>query len=132
MAFPEDQLTYLGATIQSINSSLGWSSTPSSLSINLVEDAGQTFIIPQVGTPTYFDYNGWKFGGIIKAWKRNRGQSGFIFDVTINDPRELLSGTQVILFGYTGITFGLPNIYNVYGYLESSGFGNSGTTSASV
>lgn len=131
MAFPEDQLTYLGATIQSINSSLGWSSTPSSLSINLVEDAGQTFIIPQVGTPTYFDYNGWKFGGIIKAWKRNRGQSGFIFDVTINDPRELLSGTQVILFGYTGITFGLPNIYNVYGYLESSGFGNSGTTSAS-
>lgn len=130
MAFPEDTLTYLGATIQSLNCGIGWGSSPSSLSINLVEADDQKFIQPTIGMPTYFDYNGWKFGGIVQKWSRNRGSSGFTYEVILNDPRQILSGTQVILFGYTGMTFGLPNIYNVYGYLETvQGFGASGATS---
>lgn len=132
MAFPEDTLTYLGATIQSLNCGIGWGSTPSSLSINLVEAGDQKFIQPTIGMPTFFDYNGWKFGGIVQKWTRNRGSGGFTYEVTLNDPRQILSGTQVILFGYTGMTFGLPNIYNVFGYLETvQGFGASGATSES-
>lgn len=130
MAFPEDQLTYLNATVSNLNSQLGWGSEPSSLSITLVEDESlnQTFIEPTVGMPTYFDYNGWSFGGIVQSWTRNRGSGGFTFSVLLNDPRDILDGAAVVLYGYTGITFGLSNLYNVFGYLESSGFGASGAS----
>lgn len=120
--------TYLGATISNFRGSLGWGSQKTSIDVTLAEDLtnGDDFIEPTVGYPTYFDYLNWNFGGIIQSWQRRRSSSGFLFDVNITDPREIIMGTNLILDGYNGLTYSVPNLYNIFGYLESTnGFGGS-------
>ena len=134
MGFPEDQIRYCGATVTNIRSSLGFGGQTSSLIVGLVEDTvgGDNFIAPVIGSPTYFDYNGWSFGGLVQKYDRSRGAGGILYEVNIEDPRNVLSGVKLIINGYTGSTYGIPNLYNVYGYLESTyGYGSSGVGSKS-
>jgi len=128
--------SFLGASIVNFSASLGWGSQPSSLNVTLVEDNanGDSFNPPinqfreSLGAPVYFEYEGWTFGGLLQNWKRKHGTSGNpLYDIVITDPREILDGVQMILDGYTGSTYNVPNIYNVYGFLESNyGFGQAG------
>ena len=120
------QQTFLGASIVSFNGSLGWGSELSTLNVTLVEDSKNLdwFNPPDVGHPVFFNYSGWGFAGILQSWKLNKGESGFVYNVVCVDPREILEGYQIILGGYTA-TITTPNVANVYGHLESSGFGNS-------
>ena len=43
----------------------------------------------------------------------------------INLMREILNGVQLIIDGYTGSIFNVPNLYNIFGYLESISCTNS-------
>jgi hypothetical protein len=98
-----------------------------------------------IGCPVYFKYNDFEFSGIVKNWE-NTGNSGGTqtYTVSIESPSFLLSQTQMILGDYTGAIFvksnsfppfgfskfaygdyrgkiaeqNIPNVINVYGYLE--------------
>jgi len=123
------QQVFFGASIRGFNVSAGWGSQLSQLTIDLVEDPsnGDAFLPNPIGTPAYFNYHGFSFGGIVQKYSRSGSQQGDpLYQVILVDPREILDGVQLIIEGYTGPTNSVPNLYNVYGYLESTfGFGGS-------
>jgi len=129
-----EQTEFLGASVTGFNCNLGWGESVSTLGVDLVEDlrAEQSFINPSVGAPTLFNFNGWLFGGIIQSWEKKISTGGSpIYSVHIEDPREVLNGCHIILNGYTG-TVNLPNLINVYGYLENLSFGSSGRNEGGI
>ena len=123
------QTTFLGASITGFNTSLGWGGQLSTLTVNLVEDSsnGDDFVIPDVGQPARFIYEGFSFGGIVQKWVANGSLDGNpTYQVILNDPRELLNGVQLVVNNYTGTTYNIPNLYNIYGYWENTiGYGTS-------
>lgn len=126
MAFT--QQTFMGASIRHFRCSLGWGGQVSSLTIGLVEDKtnGDNFDPLPMGAAAFFTYGNFTFNGIFQSYTTNRDQGGNpLFEVTLNDPRALLEGAQLILKGYNGSTHGVPNLLNVYGYLEKDEFGAS-------
>ena len=73
----------------------------------------------QVGRPD-FDFVGWNhfvFGGILSSFSQKKGGSN-TFDVSVSDPREILSNVVLVLNDYQGTTFNNKNMYNIYGFLE--------------
>lgn len=123
------QQTFLGASIRNFSASIGWGSQPSTLRCSVVEDPdnGDSFSPPLVGQPRFFNYQGWKFGGLLQSWvERKDSQANPVYDIVLEDPRRILEGVQLILQDYNGGTYGINNLYNIYGYLESTyGFGGS-------
>ena len=128
MAF--NTVKFLGATVQSFSSSIGWGAQQiSSATVNLVEDEldGDVFTPPELGTPVYFAFYNYTFYGLIQAWRKLRDSNNFpTYSVTIQDPREILDNCQIITAGYSGIVNGVRNVINVFGFWENNlGFGGS-------
>jgi hypothetical protein len=75
---------------------------------------------------------GFTHGGILQNWKQHDAADGpKHYLVNITSPREIVEGCQVILSSYNGPVFGVPNLANVYGWLEAlygSGCGEVGFT----
>lgn len=122
------QQDFLGASIRYFNTSLGWGDQSSILTVGLVEDdlLQQTFQYPYCGSFHKFQYNDWTYYGILSSINEQRSEAGNrVFDVILTDPRTLADGIQLILNGFTGATNQVPNLYNIYGYLENEGYGNA-------
>jgi len=116
-----------------------------------------------IGTPVYFKFSdGVEYGGYVHSWKTTGGQGGTpLYEVEIRSYASLLNGVQLIINNYTGsistiitdtvavpslssvggfngsIKRGnLPNVINVFGYLEDESlggsFGNAAKTSEGV
>lgn len=120
--------SFLGASIRYFNTSLGWGDQSSILTVGLVEDpkAQETFEYPYCGSFHKFEYNKWNYYGILSSVSEQRSEAGNrVFDVTLTDPRTLADGIQLVLNGFTGATNQVPNLYNIYGYLENQGYGNA-------
>jgi hypothetical protein len=107
---------------------------------------GDRFCPPTPGEPAYFKYYGgdgtlvFSYNGIVNRYERSQGTSGTTYTVSINDPRMILEGSQLILDKYMGTTapadashglvtspflrnynkgwLGYYNIINVFGYYE--------------
>jgi hypothetical protein len=133
MAFVQTQ--FFGLSIVNFTSSMGWGDSPSTLGVTLVLDPsnGDALVNPIQGQPAIFAYGSFQFGGIVKSFGRNDDFGGSpIFNMSLEDPRELLSGVSMILSGYNG-TISVPNVINVYGYLENvGGYGASESSSAGI
>ena len=100
-----------------------------------------------IGCAVYFKYDDFEFNGVVKSWENTGGTGGTkTYSVSIESPAFLLSQTQVILGDYIGAisvkgvapnfpnhsfpayqsgTYvgdianqTIPNVINVYGYLE--------------
>jgi hypothetical protein len=120
---------FMGCSVASINMSLGFNGTASSLSLTLVEDkmAGDTFTEPRVpslhafslpkggiGTPIIYTTGisldpqdlaasnvPFYFCGICTNWSRvERDTGGKTISVSLTDIRELLPGVQCLLSGF--------------------------------
>ena len=115
------QTRFLGATIVDFTSSIGWNTGKGSLTVKLVEDPSNSdvFIPPPVGTPLYFQYGAFIFTGILQQWKQTNSTAGRTYTVVVDDASSILESTQLILGGYNGPTFGIPNLLNVYGFMEA-------------
>lgn len=123
-----EQKTFMGASIRGFNSNVGWGSTSSTLTVDLVVDAknGDNFVPIPVGLPAYFEYYDYYFGGIVQKYEQQNNTSGSpLFSVVLQDTKEILQGVQIITNKYYGSTYGVPNVYNVYGYYETNSFGSS-------
>jgi len=111
--------------------------------------------IDLMGVAVYFKHDNFEFYGIIQNWTNDGGRDGTrTYKVIIQSPSNLVNNTQMILGNYHGTIFrrdpedthgfpgyvrrsdeiyggtiaqqNIPNVINVYGYLEQNGFGNSG------
>lgn len=133
MAF--SQQTFLGATIKSMNCSASWGGGGSQTNLTLIEDPenGDRFNPPSVGAPVYCSIGNFRFAGLLQKAEETGSTDGYpTFSCTVVDPRSLLDNAQVCIGSYSGPTQGVANLYNVYGYWESTGFGNSGATEAGM
>jgi hypothetical protein len=121
------QQHFLGCSIRSFNLNMGWGDQSSILEVSLVEDDALFERFDGfIGQLVRFQYSEWIFDGILTSIKEVKNQSiNRGWEVVISDPRELLSGVELIIGGYIGFTYSVPNLYNVFGYLESFGYGNS-------
>ena len=137
MAFT--QQTFLGASIQSFNSSIRRGDGGSELNITLVVDTVNGDTVPtfttgvtKIGQPVYFVYGDFSFGGILRSYKKLQDSSAnALYSCIITDPREILAGVQIIVSEYAG-QVSVPNLYNVYGYYENQGFGRSGVNDSGM
>lgn len=127
---------FSGSSIIQFNCSVGFNDEVSRLNVTLVDDDtdDDNFSPPEVGHPVYFNFEGWKFNGLLERYTRSFSFSGNpIYEATVVDPRELLTGVQVILSDYYGSVYSVPNVINVFGYLENTlGFGGSGGNSSGI
>jgi hypothetical protein len=126
---------FLGCSVIGMSSSVGWNEQPSSCTISLVEDTinGDFFLQPIPGSPQIFRLDQFEFQGIVIKWERGTTiPSGTTYQVILNDPRELLSGVQVVLAAWTG-QVPVPNLLNCYGYWQNVlGFGGSLTNDSGM
>lgn len=99
---------------------------------------GEEFVdIDLSNTPQQKDYVVWDYGDLDNIDNNYRGAEHFVFggilqnysqdsstggdpkySVSVTDPREILSNTTMILNNYSNSTFDLPNLFNVFGFLE--------------
>ena len=121
------QITFMGASVRGYASSIGWDNQVSQLTVSLVEDdtRGDIINFPEIGTPVYFIHDNFYFAGLFQNGKATQDVQGCpLYEAVIVDPRELLDGVQLILNNYIG-GVNLPNLINVYGYLENQSYGSS-------
>jgi hypothetical protein len=131
---------FLGASIMSANTTLGWNGTPSELTVELAVDPNSSatgkvyydgaglpqihygpdfFNPPKLGYPVYFQFGTFYFAGVLQSWQETNSIAGRpTYSVRVVDPTSILAGTQVILQNYTGPVFNVPNLVNLYGFLE--------------
>jgi hypothetical protein len=125
---PFTQTQFFGLSIINFSSNVGWGDSPSTLNVTLVQDTsnGDVLIPPTLGMPATFTYGSFVFGGIVRSFNRDDSFSGSpLYSMILEDPREILSGVTLILSNYNG-TVSVPNVLNIYGYLENTnGFGSS-------
>lgn len=127
---PFVQTTFLGASIARFSAQTDWNGAGGGLQVELVEDicsntedpyVNEEFHPPRVGTPVWFAYGAFTYGGILQNWKQHDSATGAKnYTVNVVSPREIVDGTQVILSSYNGPVAGIPNIANVYGWLEEN------------
>jgi len=109
-----------------------------------------------INTPVYFKFGDFEFIGLVKSWERNNRPGGITYTVTLESFDNILESSYVILDSYGGSIFGkraipnvkgspvslvnsglftyegllsegnVPNIFNVYGFLESFGINSFG------
>lgn len=136
---PLPRTQFLGATIGQFQASIGWNGNQGELTTQVIEDkcigggaayedsgngivyiaTDDNFNPPPLGYPVTFRYGGFSYSGILQNWKEDDSATGIkSYSLRVTDPRELLEGTQLILHNYVGQTFNMPNLVNVYGFLE--------------
>lgn len=138
---------FLGCSVRSFSSQIGWNEQVSELDVSLVQDtcrvppgkepkiyfdedlfeqttddADPGFTYPIIGSPVYFRVEGFEFSGLVQSYEETGNEGGNpTFSVKIVDPRVVLEGTQLILSDYAGSVYATSNILNIYGFLESFG-----------
>ena len=147
-----DQHLFLGCSVMSFSTSVGWNEQGSTLTVNLVQDPcappvtkpkkywdntltqqnwtsadpgffGLTYNI--IGAPVYFRIGNFEFSGIVQSWDQSNAESGNpTYSVQIADPRTILDGVQLIINDYAGSVGSIYNLFNVFGYVESTGSGS--------
>jgi len=150
----EYPIKFLGATLLSVTSQMGWGIETGTLNVELVEDCEATqgyntftetiqqygpdsFIgnsVEIIGSAAYFSLpspdsqlpnNKFRFGGIITNWSKKLGSGGLTYSVSIADPRQILDNTLIVLDSYSDLPFQHINYYNVYSAYEAGvNYGN--------
>lgn len=122
-----EPVKFLGAYVKNVSSNLGLSTSPSSISVTLVEDDDAQFIFPEMGSfheiqvgPT------WRFGGLITRYELDIANiGGRTIRVSMSDPREIMKSIPVILApGYAGIVDRINNtgcsVLDVFGAFQEA------------
>jgi hypothetical protein len=134
-----------GAYVANASSSIGWGGQGGSMQLKLVEDEDDNVLIslPDVGTPCYFKYENFYFGGIFQRYTYAESVgSGRTYDIVVDSPSKLMDGVQLIIEDFMGTTdyfmnsgnqgfwstninstnlvYGnIENVYNLFGYYEN-------------
>lgn len=138
---PFEHTLFLGLTVLDFSATAGWNEQYSSLTVKLVEDTcggdrkhlnssfnwvttnfpnGDPGFNGVVGQSAIFKVADFEFAGIIQSITESKDSSGFpIKNISLISPGVILEGTQVIIDGYAGTVSSLPNVVNLFAFLES-------------
>ena len=125
---PLTRPTLLGATLLSFRSSIGWNSKGSEFTAQLINDPtnGDNFTPVTIGTPVYFSLGAFTFNGVLSKYTSDQSRQGDpVFSIVVKDPTHILDFCKIILSDYKLSVSGIFNLFNVYGYWESTGYGNA-------
>ena len=127
---------FMNSSIVSYSQAGNFEGSELTCEVNLVDCAieGDSFTPPSIGTPVTFTYDGVSFIGLLDRYSRSHSTSGYPeYTVHLTNGIFLLEGVKIILNDYFGATSAVPNLVNVFGYLEDlSGFGGSEVNSAGI
>jgi len=137
------QTLFLGMSVIDFSATAGWNEQASSVTVKLVVDecggprnyfddnfnwktninfpAGDPgFNNAPIGSAAFFKVENFEFAGLIQSYNATADPNGNpVLLVTLVSPVQLLDGAQVITDEYQGSVLGMPNVFNVYGWLES-------------
>ena len=137
------QTLFLGMSVLDFSATAGWNEQASTVTIKLVKDecggprdyfddnfnwqtsvdfpAGDPgFNNAPIGSAAFFKVEDFEFAGLIQSFNVTEDPGGFpILIVNLISPNILLDGAQVITDEYQGSVLSMPNVFNVYGWLES-------------
>lgn len=138
---PFEHTLFLGLTVLDFSATAGWNEQYSSLTVKLVQDTcggdrqhlntsfnfvttnfpdGDPGFNGVVGQSAVFKVADFEFAGIIQSITETKGSDGNpIINVSLIAPGVVLEGTQVIIDGYAGTVSSLPNVVNLFAFLES-------------
>lgn len=129
---------FLGSYVKNVSNSLGLSTSPSTVSVTVVEDDDALFEFPSVGSFQSLSLgSAWKFAGVLTKYEIDVANiSGKTIRVSLSDPREIMKSIPVILapgseaivdtVNSTGCS--ILDIYGAYGegLINLSGWNQSG------
>jgi hypothetical protein len=125
----EEPITFLGATVISVNTNVGFGGSESTMNLELVEDCdkGQVFLPKvddnySVGRPVTIEIGDFFFGGFLTNWKESLGSNGYTISCTVTDPRSILDNVTVVTDSYVGDPILSSNYVNAYAYWEGDIF----------
>lgn len=137
------QTLFLGMSVLDFSATAGWNEQASTVTIKLIRDtcAGPRdyfddnfnwqqgvnfpngdpgFNNAPIGSAAFFKVEDFEFAGILQSFNVTEDPGGFpILIVNLISPNILLDGAQVITDEYQGSVLSMPNVFNVYGWLES-------------
>lgn len=138
---PYQHTLFLGLSVLDFTASAGWNEQFSTLTVKLVQDpcsgdrkylnASYNWVTSNfpngdpgfngvVGQAAIFKVEDFEFAGIIQSVTVTRGSDGNpLINVSLIAPGVILEGTQVIIDGYAGTVSSLPNVVNLYAFLEA-------------
>lgn len=128
-------IKFLGASTVAFEEQANWESGSSTFSVTLVEDItnGDSFTSGIVGAPYTFYHGSGHFTGLLQRQVTKKSTAGFTYQVDLVSPNDLLTGTQVILNSYANPISGIANVFNVYGYYETTrGFNGAQANAAGM
>jgi hypothetical protein len=124
----EQPIRFLGATVLSFNTSLGFGSEESTLSVELVEDCernppdafepNKTPPTIEVGAPVFFKAGDFTVGGVLSSWTVRKSTAGMVYNARVTDPKPLLANAVAIIDSYNGPPLQGANYFNVYHFWE--------------
>lgn len=126
---------FLGSSIVSFNESADFKGSEIALDVNLVDCSieGDMFSPPAIGSPVLFQFDSHEFFGVVDRYGAASSTSAFPqYSVHVTNGLFLLDGVKLILNDYYGVSNVVPNLVNVFGYLENISFGNSEVNSAGI
>ena len=116
----EDQCVGNSRTYYKGHNNLKWGN--SSTLEPITTTRADNFDPPPVGSCVYFRVGDYEFCGILQGWTKTKSSSANpSYTVTINDPRELMSGINLVINDEVLDPVYIENILNVYGVMERYG-----------
>ena len=117
-SFAVYQTQFMGASVKSFTSRIGWGTDSSEVTVELVEDtclgtrrvyaddgsvsypdAIDSFRPPRIGEACFFYFGSFSYGGILYNWEAKSDTGGEAFVVRLRSPAIVLANTQIILQG---------------------------------
>ena len=129
---------FMGSSIVDFECSaqFGGGSSEMSFTVNLVDCAieGDSFAASGIGSPVVFQYDSYEHIGIVDRYSASSSMSAYPqYTVHLTNGLFLLQGVKLILNDYYGTSNAIPNLVNIFGYLENSGgFGASQVNEAGI
>lgn len=117
-----EAVSFLGLPVLSFSGQSGISGAGTTLSIELL-NCNANFSAPEVGSSATFTAGSFSFTGIIQNWTNGSGSNGFVANVKLTDPSQLLRNFTVIVDTYAGaiVAVNLFNAFAAYQGCSTSG-----------
>lgn len=125
---------FLGAALISFDIKGGFNGQEIALDCSLTDCnfTAPTFNPPTIGSPVLFEHEGYEFYGILDSLKKDGGP-GKLYSAQLTSGNHIINSVELILNDYYGSVNSVPNLMNVFGYMENlGGFGASNVNSAGM
>jgi hypothetical protein len=125
---------FLGAALVSFDIKGGFNGQEIALDASMTDCSfmSPTFNPPTIGSPVLFEHEGYEFYGILESLKKDGGP-GKLYSAQVTSGNHIINSVELILNDYYGSVNSVPNLMNVFGYMENlGGFGASNVNSAGM